>query len=508
MSTIATDPIQSTSSATSVIPRERNRLAPRWKESFRPRRLWGLAWPEWCVLSLYSAIALITLRFHEPWADEAQAWLIARDLPFVKMLLQVKYEGTPPLWHALLWVLIRLRLPYSQIGTVSAVTMIAAIYLWLRYSPVSWLVRYIVPFTFFLQYQHAVVARSYCLSTLLAFALAALWPARRRHLLAIGVLLALLCQTNLFGFVLAASLAGVLWLGLYRDRRQRPVSGERLQLWTSTLLVIASACVAAWLAHSPPDVSFTGTNSLSRIPLKFWWDVAVMNVRLCLLLTFGYVELGVLLLLAVAAWLAECKQRLYVAPFAVMLFVTSIVYAKSWHLGMLIVALLITVWLGWPEVQTLRSRTWTLVLSTMLVLCFLLQVKWTAVAVRRDIHEPYSGAKAAADFIRPLVGTRPIFGAHYHSIALLPYFNHNFFANQPSHSYWAWSYNDTSDVNVQTRRYSGPAIVVLGWVSFDRELLPANLVAQQFRLTHRYCGHLFMRDGFSEVSCYDIYERN
>ena len=183
------------------------------------RQFWGLAWPEWTALSLYSAIAIITVRFHEPWADEAQAWLIARDLPFVKMLMQVKYEGTPPLWHALLWVLIRLRLPYSQIGMVSATVMIAAVYLWLRHAPVMRFVRWLAPFTFFLQYQHAVVARSYCLSTLLAFSIGALWRNRERHFLAIGALLALLCQTNLFGFVLAGCLAGILWLGLYLDRR-------------------------------------------------------------------------------------------------------------------------------------------------------------------------------------------------------------------------------------------------------------------------------------------------
>ncbi len=40
---------------------------------------------------------------HEPWADEAQSWLIARDNhTLAGLLYAVKYEGTLPVWHLLL----------------------------------------------------------------------------------------------------------------------------------------------------------------------------------------------------------------------------------------------------------------------------------------------------------------------------------------------------------------------------------------------------------------------
>ena len=32
------------------------------------------------VLLAYSSVVLFTVRYHEKWADEAQAWLLARDL--------------------------------------------------------------------------------------------------------------------------------------------------------------------------------------------------------------------------------------------------------------------------------------------------------------------------------------------------------------------------------------------------------------------------------------------
>ena len=271
--------------------------------------------------------------------------------------------------------------------------------------------------------------------------------------------------------------------------------------------MIGSACIAAWLSFSPPDLSFPGTNSLSKIPLGFLWGVIVINAKLVMLLAFGSVELGGLLLLTLAAWLGESRRQLYLVPFAAMLLVTSVVYAKSWHLGMLIVALLMSVWLGWPEEDGGRSRAWNLVLSGMLLLCFFVQLRWTAISVHNDIAGSYSGAKAAADYIRPRLGTKPLYGAHYHIVGMLAYFDHNIFVNQTAHSYWAWSYNDMSDVTVKTKRYSGPATVVLAWASLDNDMLPALLQSQQFRITHRFCGHLFVRDTYSEMSCYDVYER-
>jgi hypothetical protein len=39
-----------------------------------------LRWPEWCALSVYAALVAMAIPYHEPWADEAQAWQLARSL--------------------------------------------------------------------------------------------------------------------------------------------------------------------------------------------------------------------------------------------------------------------------------------------------------------------------------------------------------------------------------------------------------------------------------------------
>lgn len=44
------------------------------------------------ALCFYAALVLTMLFFHEPWRDEAQAWLVVRDLDFLGILSQMKYE--------------------------------------------------------------------------------------------------------------------------------------------------------------------------------------------------------------------------------------------------------------------------------------------------------------------------------------------------------------------------------------------------------------------------------
>ena len=52
------------------------------------------------VFAVYLCIAIFAGIHHEPWADEAQSWLIARDNhSLIDILRAVKYEGTLPTGH-------------------------------------------------------------------------------------------------------------------------------------------------------------------------------------------------------------------------------------------------------------------------------------------------------------------------------------------------------------------------------------------------------------------------
>src|SRR5262249_1806498 len=127
----------------------------------------------------------------------------------------LRYEGTPGLWHALLHALIRVGIPYSGMAVVGGLAAAAGASLLPRFSPFPALVRCLLPFTFFVSYQYAVLARSYNLLAPFLFGAAILFPRRRERPLAFAALLVLLSNASLHGFLIASGIGAVIlraWL--------------------------------------------------------------------------------------------------------------------------------------------------------------------------------------------------------------------------------------------------------------------------------------------------------
>jgi len=187
--------------------------------NWRTRPSFG--WIEAVVLLAYCGVLALAIPFHEAWSDEAQAWMIARDNSLWEILrYRLHYEGAPALWHILLHTLYVLHGSYSAMGWLGGALAACGIFVMLRWSPFPLLVRILLPFTFFLQYQYAVVARSYVVFPLLTFILCALYRSRRNPLW-FGLVAGLLANVSLQGVIFS----GLLLL-YYLFDRYRPAHTE------------------------------------------------------------------------------------------------------------------------------------------------------------------------------------------------------------------------------------------------------------------------------------------
>ena len=98
---------------------------------------WRIA--DFCVLSLWIAVTGFTLTYHEKWADEAQAWLIARDLSLPRIFFyELRYEGSPGLWHLILWIAQHVfHAPYAALGPLGLLKVKARRHLPYFLCPIS-----------------------------------------------------------------------------------------------------------------------------------------------------------------------------------------------------------------------------------------------------------------------------------------------------------------------------------------------------------------------------------
>src|SRR5437868_927000 len=169
------------------------------------------------VLLAYASLVCVCIPFHEPWVDEAQAWLLARDLSLPSLLFHfLRQEGHPPLWYLVLWGPAHLHASYGLLNWLIVPIALAGIWVLLRYAPFPFYLRALLPFTFFLAYQYAVVARSYVLFPLLGFLAAHFY--RQCRPMRMAVALGLLANVSLHGTIVALTFAAVYAWRLRRSR--------------------------------------------------------------------------------------------------------------------------------------------------------------------------------------------------------------------------------------------------------------------------------------------------
>jgi len=487
---------------------------------------------EWAAMAGYIALLAVAVPRHVFWADETQSWIIARDCSLSDIFLhRMHYEGTPALWALLLWMLQRLHLPFAAMHWAAALAAIGGVAVWLCYAPLPRYLKLLFPFTFFMAYQYAVVARSYVLFPLLVFAACALITVKDRpRPVLLAIVLGLLANLCMFGTAAAAGLTLVYMDRVRRDGTWKRLRGRYLGAFG---IVCAAAVIAALTAWPARDVAFTAgildlpsvQKALHRGQAAAWnaeaddtspeatapYDVsllpppstgshwkdklwlashdeylgapaaahhvylterAIFAASLLMFPLSGSMGLAYAL---VAALLYRCiRQRDPAAtlPFLFVFLVSVAIYAAEHHSGLLLISLIAGAWLTWPAAIPGRgvSRWMELALRGLLLIVFAVQIGWTVHALCSERHTEYSGDRQAAVFLRQNAAGKKIAGYYTMSDGIELYFPRNIFFNQPS-SYWQYSSAPGLMMSQANVLAAHPDFVVIGTTAFRDQVI-------------------------------------
>ena len=157
----------------------------------------------WGVMIFYCFFTALGTLHHELWYDEAQAWCLARDNTFPELLNQLTYEGHPPLWYLVLFVLSQLGFGCNSMLVVSWLASCLTVCLVLFKSPFNNYVKAAFVLSGGMIYYMPVVSRVYCLIPLLLFSVSVIYPKRNDYPVAFGLIIACLANTHICmsGFV-------------------------------------------------------------------------------------------------------------------------------------------------------------------------------------------------------------------------------------------------------------------------------------------------------------------
>ncbi len=447
----------------------------------------------------YATLLCVAVAHHEAWADEAQSWLLARDASLPELWTRLlHYEGTTGLWQTLLHILIGAGLPYWGMNVFSAVLGLAAACVMFWRAPFPLPIRVGLPFTFFLCYQYAVIARSYDLLPLLLFCCAAIYHQREKEPRILTILLCVMAAASVHGMVLAMAI-GVSVLVSSTDRRRLTAPA----IGFAAVIVLLS--VAAWPAADGTFISGLNLSigHVGEITLKAFANAFTGEPVSSLLV----VALSIPLLWRGGGWLVFLLATLGLCGVA------ALIYSQVWHHGLLFLAWLFAVWISWPR-SSMKARRLPYQLAVVaLVIVVAVQCYWAAASIAYDWRQPYSGSRAAAQGLTEmnLTGKR-LYAIGYACTAIQPYFPSNIFANvndgRPA-AYWDWSRRNHVNPDSLHLAETRPDYVMVGYKNeFERGVWTGLVEKSGYRAIRHFGGNTFWEARILEPDSYDLYQRS
>lgn len=388
----------------------------------------------WLVVMFLGFVA------HEPWFDEAQAWLLARDNSPLELVSRwLRYEGHPPLWYLLLWLPANLGLPYTTMRILSIAIAASGVILLLASNRVPLVLRWSLPFTYFVAYQFSVVSRSYVLLFPLLIGAALMYQHRMERPGVFLALLLLMSHVSVHGLALAWGLLAIYLFDAWRLERMKKVSWLRVPS-ALFFVMLVNLVLLALMLYPPADLSIKSRLDLSLAGManvvvfafgQSLFGVGVFSGAAILILICWFLLTGVLREFLVLT--------LSVAPFLGL-------YYNLWHEGIVSFILIFVIVLSFTKeiVPASRGERMLRSLALLTALAFSLnQGWWTLEALRNDINDVYSGSLSAAEYIKSNeIDETSLYGAGFSALAIQPYFEENVFDNYKipgNRSFWYWS---------------------------------------------------------------------
>lgn len=469
------------------------------------------------VFAIYLILLAIAVSHHEPWMDEAQAWLLAKDTGFKELFLKyLRYEGSPGLWHLLLMIPAKLGLPYFTINIISAVFAASGVWLFIKYAPFPILIKVLYPFSFFVFFQYGVVARNYCLIAPILFLLAINYNRKNDHPYVFLLLLCLLANISAHTFLIAGSIAFVHFLDLIKGWKHFTTRTKTHQVISLAIFALIALLVVS-IVMTPPDQIYAGhlnwdLRNLWMVSTRMLGGSLVMNEYSHLPWLFGTVS--VIIFATSLTWFYKNKLiLLYLLPLVLLSILFGVKYRNLWHQGILFLLWVFVLWISYERIGKEKVTGFSKSVIAGLAVVLTVQIYWCIDALGYDLRHNYSAGYSVAKYIKANhLEKEKIYISGWKNISILPYFSKNIFSNHnngSSRRFWNWSVNNVTSVGatqnvLDTIECLQPEVVIF---ASDHIASKQKIEIPGYRAVAFFKGYLCWKTGLSEPECYLIFRK-
>jgi hypothetical protein len=322
----------------------------------------------WIVFAIYAILCAWLMMHHGLWSDEVHSWNIAKSSNgYGDLLAHSRYEGHPPGWYTILWIISRFTHQIGWMQVVQWAIACSAVFLILFYSPFPVIIKVLIPFGYYFLFEYALFSRNYGIGVLLVCGICLIIRGNfRLQPVLYYALLFFLFNIHLIAILLACSLH-LYYLLLQRERRKKTgyllihtlIGG--LFLLMSLRLIYPPADSALHVdfqdsLHTLDIRSFVYGPLRSFLPVPAWWMYHFWNTQFLLEASRTYyllkfLNLFISMALAASAFFLLWPNRKCLALFGSNLLLSGIVSMTSFamtsarHIGYLYIGLIAALWL-------------------------------------------------------------------------------------------------------------------------------------------------------------------
>ncbi|MCR4730006.1 MAG: hypothetical protein K5881_03660 [Saccharofermentans sp.] len=410
-------------------------------------RLWILYG---AVFTAFICIGIFAGCHHEPWVDEAQSWLIARDNhTLADLLYAVKYEGTLPFWHLILKAFQLAGLDYGHIYIVPLLLTAAGVVI-LFFTDAPVVAKVMLPFSYFVIFQNAVSARTYAMVFPAMMLIVLFYKNRYKTPVRYHLSLFFLGMSSSYGVIIACSFMIWDFITILQGKTKADDIRKFKFAFYATGLIMALISI---LSLPPDDCSF----GLYRISFA-------ESATNALLYSIHNKIVQYVFLLAVVSLLVyyfrHCLVQFLVISMPLVLYMIF-VYQRLWHmtyLFFLIASLMIIFRDEFKKTKSHKEEFGNLLTNAVVIFLLSVQCFTGFYSIWYDYRYQYSPAKEIAEIVKPYHEAGAVIaGPDFYSIVVSPYFDESIYINDyEGKTYFIWS----NDVERDTYCGKVPDVVI------------------------------------------------
>lgn len=455
------------------------------------------------IFVVFLLFALLIGSNHEPWADEAQSWIIARDASCLEIIWNLaRYEGSFPLWHLTLKTFINFGLEYEYLFVVPIIISAIGLIVFLKKVEAPRYVKILLPFTYYVFYQYTIIARSYCY-LLLAFSLL-MSTYKKRHENPFKYILSLVFMSliSMHGMIIAGVLAVALFIELLKQKNIKKYIKEFVIF---TIVIIGEIIILFPLSDIYMTVSAAYT--IPQI-IKSIIDMIIGNGNVFFKI---YNVVACVLLLLTFSRLIVIKNKDITITIAVLFLFMFVIRFAAHHSGIIFLLMMFGIISYYDEIKT-KTKHFDKLFIAVLILYSILSVQ----SGINDYFYEYSGAKEMANYIKEMkYDEKNIVSFGFKSVSLQPYFKENLYKNMDEAIYRWSSKNKDFYIYCNFEKYDKseftdiPEYIVLEWDETD---VRVDMIEKRIEETNKYeieyktMGYEFFKNSYSESEGYTLYK--